>query len=227
MATFSTAAGLQPPIMPIPPLGALGRRACAGSCTVSQPVAHDEVEARLKALFCSGLDGNRSDYEAFLVQLSGHLRAYLRKRLQQHAAEVEDLLQEALLAIHLHRHTWDRRQALTPWAYTITRHKLIDFTRRHARTDAHHDEWDDAHELLQAVDQEADIARRDVHKLLDLLPDRHRLPLLYTHLQGHSVAEAAQLSGMSESAVKIGVHRGLKALAALMRKVQEPRDEDR
>jgi len=36
-------------------------------------------------------------------------------------------------------------------------------------------------------------------------------------LEGLSVAEAAKLTGMSQSAVKVGVHRGLKALAALIR----------
>ena len=36
-------------------------------------------------------------------------------------------------------------------------------------------------------------------------------------VEGLSVAETAQLTGMSESAVKVGVHRGLKALAAKIR----------
>ncbi len=36
-------------------------------------------------------------------------------------------------------------------------------------------------------------------------------------LEGLSVAEAARATGMSEAAVKVGVHRGLKALAVLIR----------
>ncbi len=36
-------------------------------------------------------------------------------------------------------------------------------------------------------------------------------------LEGLSVAETARLTGMSESAVKVGVHRGMKALAAMVR----------
>lgn len=191
--------------------------------TVSSTDTRDP-EFRLKSLFLAGLDGDRAAYREFLAQLTPHLRAFLRKRLQQQPAEVEDLLQEALLAIHLHRHTFDRGQALTPWAYTITRHKLIDFTRRHARTEAQHDPLEESHELLLTVDLEADTARRDVHKLLNLLPDRHRLPLLHTRINGLSVAEAAQLTGMSEAAVKIGVHRGLKALSALMKANPTPKE---
>ena len=177
-----------------------------------------DPEEKLKALFIAGLGGDQRSYRAALDLLTRHLRAFLRKRLVHQPSEVEDLLQESLLAIHLHRHTYDPGQLFTPWAYTITRHKLIDFTRRHARTEAHLDPLDDAHELLAAQDDQAHEAHRDVHRLLDQLPDRHRLPILHTKLEGLSVAEAAERTGMSESAIKIGVHRGLKALAALMKK---------
>jgi RNA polymerase sigma-70 factor (ECF subfamily) len=40
---------------------------------------------------------------------------------------------------------------------------------------------------------------------------------VHVKIEGLSVVEAAQLTGMSESAIKIGVHRGLKALAAKIR----------
>ena len=56
-------------------------------------------------------------------------------------------------------------------------------------------------------------AQRDLGGLLDTLPDRQRLPILHVKLEGLSVAETAQRTGMSESAVKVGIHRGLKALA--------------
>ncbi len=48
---------------------------------------------------------------------------------------------------------------------------------------------------------------------LQQLPANQRLPIQHTKLEGLSVQETAQLTGMSESAVKVGVHRGLKALA--------------
>lgn len=177
-----------------------------------------DPEAKLKAFFVAGLGGDQRSYRAALDLLSRYLRAFLRKRLVAHPAEVEDLLQESLLAIHLHRHTYDTAQLFTPWAYTITRHKLIDHMRRYARTGGPLDSLDESHELLAAEDDQAHEAHRDVHLLLAKLPDRHRLPILHTKLEGLSVAETAALTGMSESAIKIGVHRGLKALAALMKK---------
>jgi RNA polymerase sigma-70 factor (ECF subfamily) len=54
-------------------------------------------------------------------------------------------------------------------------------------------------------------------KLLQSLPDKQRLPIVHMKLEGLSVIETARRTGLSESAVKVGVHRGLKALAAKLR----------
>lgn len=49
--------------------------------------------------------------------------------------------------------------------------------------------------------------------LLAHLPDKQRRPIELVKLEGRSVAEAAHATGLSVSAVKVGIHRGLKALA--------------
>ena len=64
-----------------------------------------------------------------------------------------------------------------------------------------------------ASDLDAHEARRDVMGLLEQLPDKQRLPILHVKIEGLSVAETARRTGLSESAVKVGIHRGLKALA--------------
>lgn len=164
-----------------------------------------------------GLDGEASAYHAFLVELSAHLRAFFRKRLTRLPDEVEDLLQETLLAVHNQRHTYDIHQPLTAWVHAIAKYKLIDLLRRRARRDLLTDPLDDEMDILSSADSEAAEARRDLGKLLDQLPDSQRLPIVLTKLEGLSVSEAAQRTGMSASAVKVAVHRGLKALAALIR----------
>ncbi len=177
-------------------------------------------EERLRGLLLRGLEGDPAAYHAFLKELAAHLRAFLRKRLTRLPEEVEDLVQESLLAVHNQRHTYDPQQPLTAWVFALARYKLIDLLRRRSRTELLHDPLDEEGELFAASDNEAAEARRDIAKLLSELPERHRLPIIYVKLEGLSVAEAAQRAGMSESAVKIGVHRGLKALAAKVRGVQ-------
>ena len=99
----------------------------------------------------------------------------------------------------------------------IARYKLVDLLRRRARQDLLNDPLDDEADFFSTADAEAAEARRDLNKLLDELPEQHRLPIIHTKLDGLSVQEAATLTGMSESAIKVGVHRGLKALAARIR----------
>ena len=174
-------------------------------------------EAHLRELLLGGLAGDNSAYQAFLKELSAHLRAFLRKRLARLPDEVEDLVQESLIAVHNQRHTYDSGQPLSAWVQAIARYKLIDLLRRRAGQDLLNDPLDDEADFFSTADAEAAEARRDLNKLLDELPDQHRLPIIHTKLDGLSVQEAAKITGMSESAIKVGVHRGLKALAARIR----------
>jgi len=176
-----------------------------------------DIENRLRALLMLALGGDAQAYHGFLKALSAHLRAYFRRRLFQRPDDVEDLVQETLLAVHNQRHTYLIAQPLTAWVHAIARYKLVDLLRASASREALTDPLDDAFDMFAASDTDAAEASRDLHQLLDSLPDRQRLPIVHVKLQGLSVVEAAQRTGMSESAVKVGVHRGLKALAARIR----------
>lgn len=176
-----------------------------------------DVEAELRILFLRGLDGENAAYQAFLQRLSAHLRAFLRRRLFGWPDDVEDLVQECLLAMHNKRHTYQSDQPLTAWVYAIARYKLIDLLRSKSGREALHDPLDDDLAVFAASSTDASNARRDLAGLLETLPDRQRLPIEHVKLKGMSVTEAAAHLGMSESAVKVGIHRGLKALGERVR----------
>jgi RNA polymerase sigma-70 factor (ECF subfamily) len=176
-----------------------------------------DTEIRLRGLMLQGLEGDAAAYHQFLKALSAHLRAYFRKRLFQRTDEVEDIVQDTLIAVHNQRHTYRTDQPLTAWVHAIARYKLIDLLRARASGESLNVPLDDELELFAASDTEAREAKRDLDALLAGLPDRQRLPIVHVKIEGLSVVEAAQLTGMSESAIKIGVHRGLKALAAKIR----------
>lgn len=183
--------------------------------TEHSPLHHTEL--RLHALFLQGLDGDATAYRGFLKATAPYLRAFLRRRLGAWPDQVEDLVQESLLAIHNQRQSYDSGLPVTAWIYAIARYKLIDWLRRHARQDSMLQPLDDEDALFSSADQEAGDARRDVATLLAALPEKQREAIVHTKLDGLSMREAAQLLDMSEAAVKVSVHRGLKTLAALMR----------
>jgi len=176
------------------------------------------LEIELKALMLASLDGNAASHRSLLDRLSRRLRAYYKTKLVavgRGIAEAEDLVQEAILAIHLKRHTYDPREPLTPWVHAIARYKLIDFLRRNRASLA--EMPIDAADEVMAHDDNADAeSTHDIRRLMQRLPAGMQCAIEAVKLDGLSVAEAANRCGLSESGVKVNIHRGLKALAALI-----------
>ena len=174
------------------------------------------TELRLRALLLSGLAGDASAYHEYLQELSAYLRGFLRRRLRTLPQEVEDLLQESLIALHNQRHTYDPNQPLTAWVHAIAQYKIIDLLRRRSNREELNEPWSEDLDVFSSADADAAEAHHDLAIYLEQLPPQQRLPIVYMKLQGLSVAEAAELTGMSPSAIKVGVHRGMKALAAML-----------
>jgi RNA polymerase sigma-70 factor, ECF subfamily len=171
------------------------------------------AEARLKALMLAALKGDGEAYRMLLQTLTPHLRAYYVRRLRR-AADAEDLVQETLIAIHTRRSSYDPEQAFTPWLHAVARYKLIDHLRRAKMR--HTLPLEDADSVLTEEQGEAVEAALDVARLLDALPESRRALVRAVKIEGLSTAEAAARLGMSESAVKVGVHRALKSLARMI-----------
>ncbi len=179
--------------------------------------ANKVSEHELRERLLDGLTGDGRAYRAFLQATSDLLRSYFRRRLTGLPDEVEDLVQECLLAIHNKRQTYDPDLPVTAWLYAIARYKLVDLMRRRERHERRTDSLDDEHAREPSAPEHDEMAERDVNVLLSRLPNRQRSAIVHTKIEGLSVAETARRTGMSESAVKVGVHRGLKALAKLIR----------
>jgi RNA polymerase sigma-70 factor, ECF subfamily len=201
------------------PSGPVTEHLLSTNCTVERLNPTLEArEHRLRDLLVAAQRGDAAAYADFLRELASLLRGFFRRRLTQLPDEVEDLVQETLLAVHNKRHTYEPQQPVTAWLHAIARYKLIDLLRARSGREALHEPLDDEHAALVSDAEPAALeARRDLAVLLADLPDKQRLPIQYVKIEGLSVAQAAQRTGLSESAVKVGVHRGLKALAARIR----------
>lgn len=187
---------------------------------MNEQAAHPH-EPELRALMIAGLAGDASAHRILLKQMSGHLRAYFKSRLARFgrdAREAEDLVQEALIAIHTRRHTYDTSKLFTPWLYAIARYKLVDHLRSTKASSLLDVPLEDSEAITANEDHIAIESGIDLHKLMSRLPVKMREAIRLVKLDGLSVGEAARRSEMSESAVKMSVHRGLKALAELIRR---------
>jgi RNA polymerase sigma-70 factor (ECF subfamily) len=164
----------------------------------------------------SALDGDKASYRTLLGELQSRLRIYFVRRLgADRAPDADDLVQETLMAVHSRRSTYDRSRPFTPWLHAVARYKLMDHFRRNPRQRTV--PIDDVEQFLGEDSTAASEASLDVGRLLGAIPDRRRDLIRRVRIEGQSIAEAAAGTGLSEAAVKIGVHRGVKAMTRQVR----------
>jgi RNA polymerase sigma-70 factor (ECF subfamily) len=176
-----------------------------------------DFEAEIRPLWLRAQAGDEDAYKRSLTLMAARLRAYFRRRMSKVPDDVEDLVQETLLVVHLQRGTYDPTFAVSAWFTAIARHKLVDLWRRRGRLEDLTDEYDDADELNWAAEPQEGHALRDLGRLLQELPELQRQAIELTKLEGLSVLEASERTGVSPSAIKVQVHRGLKRLAELVK----------
>lgn len=177
----------------------------------------EDFEHRLRPLWLEAQAGDESAYRQALRLMADRLRSFFARRMPGALHDVEDLVQETLLALHLQRGTYDASVPVSAWLHGIARHKLVDLWRRQGRSDRLFESINDLPEALHPTSSSEAAVQRDLNLLLETLPARQRQAILDTKIEGLSVAEAAARAGTSESAIKVSVHRGLKRLAELIR----------
>ena len=173
-----------------------------------QPSGHapDIGQEGWDVLMQAALGGDQQAYSRLLRELARWLRGYYGHRLP--AAVTDDAVQDALIAVHEKRHTYQPGRPVLPWVAAIARYKWID----RLRAMRHDDE--PLGEDLPGVDHEG---HRDaalvLRTLLAKLKPAQAEAIRLVKLQGFSVAEASTRTGQSVSLVKVNIHRGLAALA--------------
>ena len=155
--------------------------------------------------------GDQASYARLLDELGHVIAAYLRSRFG--ALEfLEDCVQECLMSIHAARHTYDAHRPFRPWLFAIVRHKTIDMLRsRRAYTSMLAEQTEAASPHGPSI-----YAEIEADQLLKGLAPKYSQALTLTKIVGLSIAESAGKLGISESAMKVRVHRGLGAMRKLL-----------
>lgn len=167
-------------------------------------------EAELSGLLKAAIAGDEKAYADFLHRIAALVRGFVRRKIVQGGVDPEDVVQETLLAIHVKRHTWRQDAPVLPWVYAIARFKLIDaFRRRGRRIEV---EIDEIAETFAEPETET-VSERDINRALDGLPPAQRSVVSSISVDGRSIGETASKLGISETAVRVSLHRGLAAIA--------------
>ncbi len=170
----------------------------------------DKAEERsLEQLLVSAIEGDERAYFAFLEAVAKLVRTWLRRKVTHGSLDVEDVVQETLLAIHLKRHTWRSTEPVRPWIFAIANHKLIDAFRRHGRLPLADSP---ALEAVEATEPEV-LQGWEIDRALQVLTPGQRSVVTAVSIEGSSIQETARDLGMNETAVRVTLHRGLSAIA--------------
>ncbi len=177
-------------------------------------------DERWAEMMREAIRGDEKIYRTLLAEIAPVLRRLIRARADRlGAAECEDVVQEALLAIHLKRHTWRESEPLRPWLFAIARYKVIDaFRSRGRRIDL---PVDDFAEILPAEEGEDATQRGDMERVVAALDGRAGDIVRAIGMEGASIAEVGMRFQMTEGAVRVALHRGLKKLAELRTRMLE------
>jgi len=184
------------------------------------PKAETAKNNDLSALMRAAQDGDKVAYSTLLSTITPILKSFLYTRIFD-KDRVDDVVQNVLMAIHKARHTYKPEQPFERWMFGIARYKLIDYIR--ATTRRNDREFStDKFEVLNVTDTvtptnttDKEVAE-DLITALKILPKKQRALVERAKVQGLSIAEIAAEFKMSESAVKVSIHRSLKKLQSFM-----------
>jgi len=155
-------------------------------------------------------DGHGGAYRRLLNEMSEWLQRYFRRRLPP--SDVDDAVQETLLAIHRRRHTFDPQYPLGPWLAAIAKNKWVDQLRSTSRGPT-----EELPDDLSVGDHEAAVTSASVlASLLDQLRPAQAQAIMLVKVQGFSIEDASRETGLSPSAVKMNIHRGLARLTSFI-----------
>jgi RNA polymerase sigma-70 factor (ECF subfamily) len=173
--------------------------------------------ARWSRLMADAQNGDRTAYESLLREIVPFVRSIVAR---QHRTpdRIDDVVQDVLLTVHRVRHTYDPARPFDAWLAAISRRRSIDAIRRRVRRNAQETSDDQAYETFADPAANRDMEVRDAADLLGSalagLTERQREALELVKLKEMSLAEASKASGQSIGALKVNVHRAIKALRA-------------
>ncbi len=200
------------------PWPAQAERGRAGGASVTS----DSRNLRLSALMAAAQAGDSMAYEALLRDCVGPIAAVARREGVR-GADVDDVVQDTLLTIHRARATYDPARSFMPWLTAIAQRRAIDLLRqtgrRHAREVHDAAAYDAFAETGQDVDAGLDQAERAsrLRALVVELPPRQREAVDRLSLAEETLDQASRLTGRSKIALKVNLHRGLKALRSRLK----------
>jgi len=168
----------------------------------------EKDELRWSQLMHLAQQGNEQCYAELLEELGDVIAAFLKSRFGP-IDLIEDCVQECLISIHAARHTYDKKRLFRPWFFAIVRNRTIDLLRSQR---CYQSALEKNITYKVELDDSANPIEDEVNKsmVFSMLAPAYRDVLLLTKVAGYSTSETAKKLNISESSVRVRIHRGIK-----------------
>jgi RNA polymerase sigma-70 factor (ECF subfamily) len=153
------------------------------------------------------------------AELEGQLRPFVARRLND-ASDVDDVLQDIYLRIQAGLGAVRDSERFGPWVYQVARHALADHGRSRGRHPLALTAMSAESEALPSGPPDQEDAEQGLARNLAVfvaaLPSPYREAVMLTELQGMTQKGAAEMLGISVSAMKSRVQRGRHRMRELL-----------
>lgn len=157
-------------------------------------------------------------YRALLEDLSKYSASFIGSKLLKQEW-IDDVVQTILVSVHKALPSYSPDRPIKPWIDSIIRFRLNDALRKHYASQEN--PFEDVGEKISSGTDVTFSAyqnelKEDMIKALATLPEKQRRVVEMTKIMGYSIEETAKEMGLSQSAVKVRVHRALKSMRAFL-----------
>ncbi len=186
---------------------------------------HSSERTALSAL----RDGDHAATERFVREHIGWMLTVARRILRD-GDQAEDAVQEAFANVFKHLDTFDGRSSLKTWMHRIVVNQALMALRKRSRTKEDpidhllpefdrfgcrvEDDWTHF-ETPESLLQKSQVRGR-ISELIDQLPEQYRIVLVLRDIEEMTTVDVAEALGLSESNVKVRLHRARAALKKLL-----------
>jgi RNA polymerase sigma-70 factor (ECF subfamily) len=155
---------------------------------------------------------NTNKFQSIFKEFNSKLKAYIQSKVSN-PSDIDDILQEVYIRIHLNLSKIKNDEKLTPWIYKICRNIIFDHYRKNKKIYAEIE--NEIHEEINDLTA-LETLSSGLHIFIDKLPNVYKNAILESEINGLKQKDIATLEKITISAAKSRVQRGRDKLKELL-----------